>query len=367
MRCLGIAVFLVACVAPPPAASQEADHPPHHTFDLGEFTLESGDVLPAARVLYVTHGELDAQGSNAVLLPSYFLGTHHSYDFLIGPDAALDPTEYFIVVAEMFGSGGSSSPSNVEAPLRATDFPAVSIRDNVEAMHRLLTEQLSVRRLRAVIGHSMGAQQAFQWAVSHPDLVDLVVAIAGTAKTHPHGVARLESALTLIEHDASIAAGADTLSTAGKRAWIYHWMAWIYSPEWWRERLYESEATPNVDAFLAGRLRYGPTGRPHDYLVQGRAWQTHDVGATPGFDGDLEAALRSIRARVLYMPSATDMYFPLGDAEYESRFIERVDLRPIPSIWGHAAGGGASAADRAFLSEQIARALDMVEAALGIE
>ena len=93
-------------------AAQEREHPPHHLFELGEFELESGSRIPDARVVFATHGELDSTRSNAVLLPSFFLGNHHGYDAFIGPSLALDPEELFIIVAEMFGSGGSSSPSN---------------------------------------------------------------------------------------------------------------------------------------------------------------------------------------------------------------------------------------------------------------
>ena len=59
-------------------------------------------------------------------------------------------------------------------------------------MHHLLADELHVRHLRAVIGFSMGAQQALQWAVSYPTCMDQVVASAGTAKTYGHGIVRLE-------------------------------------------------------------------------------------------------------------------------------------------------------------------------------
>lgn len=348
-------MLLALCLVTGGVEAQEDEHPPHYTFELGDFVLESGATIPDARILFATHGELNADRSNAVLLPSFFIGNHHGYDYLIGPDRALDPEEHFVIVAEMFGSGGSSSPSNGQ--LAAHDFPLVSIRDNVRGMHRLVTKEFGIDRLRAVIGNSMGAQQAFQLAVSYPDFVDIIVPIAGTARTHPHGVVRLESALILLAGDPSLLAGADTLSTAGKTAWIYHWMAWLYSPQWWREGRFRTEATPTVETFLARQVRYGPTDRPYDYLTQGRTWQHHDVGQTPGFDGDLEAALGSIRAKVIYMPSDTDMYFPLTDAQYESRFIPSVELHPIPSTWGHAAGGGPTDEERRFISDQIRRAL----------
>ena len=68
----------------------------------------------------------------------------------------------------------------------------------------------------------------------------------------------------------------------------------------------------------------------------------------------MEAALRAIRVPVLYMPSETDLYFPVGDARYEAQFIQRVQLVPIPSLWGHPAGAGASPEDRRFLNARIA-------------
>jgi homoserine O-acetyltransferase len=349
------ALGIVAWLTPLDATAQDPAHPPHHTFELGDFRLELGGTLRGGRLLYVTHGTLNADGSNAVLVPSWYGGNHHGYDFLIGPDRALDTDDYFVIVTEMFASGGSSSPSNTG--LTHATFPAVTIRDNVEATRRLVTERFGITHLRAIVGFSMGAQQAFQWAVSHPDFMDVIVPIAGTAKTYPHGIVRLESALTLITRDPSLLAGHDTLSTAGTRAWSLHWSAWTRSTEWWRTELFRTADTPTVESLIERAERRSPNFRPHDNVVQGRAWQMHDVGDTPGFGGDVERALAAIRAHVLYMPGQTDMYFPITDAEYERTFLRDVDFRPIPSVWGHMAGSGPTPEDRVFLNDAIRGAL----------
>ena len=68
----------------------------------------------------------------------------------------------------------------------------------------------------------------------------------------------------------------------------------------------------------------------------------------------MERALRSIKIPVLYMPSETDLYFPVGDARYEAAFIPKVSLAPIPSLWGHTAGSGSNPTDAKFLNEKIA-------------
>lgn len=355
MRVISVGVFgvLAACLCTSVVA-QDVDHPPHYFFELSDFELELGETLTDARVLYVTHGTLNAERSNAVLLPSFYQGRHHGYDNLIGRDAALDPNEYFVIVTEFFGSGGSSSPSNLPAGASHDDFPRVTIRDNVRAQHRLVTERFQIDHLRAVIGVSMGAQQAFQWAVSYPDFMDLIVPWNGTAKAYSHGVVRMESALTLITHDPSVLAGHDTVSSAGARAWELHWLSWRRSTEWFRLNLELDQA--GVQAFVDESFSTESLNRPHDRVVQGRTWQLHNVGETPGFDGDVERALASIKALVLYMPTATDMYFPITDAEYERQFIPNVDFRPIPSIWGHLAPG--TDEERAFLMGAIREALE---------
>src|SRR5260370_16111838 len=110
----------------------------------------------------------------------------------MGTDKALDTAKLFLVATELFGNGHSSSPSNTPEPYHGPRFPVTTIRDNVEAVHRLLTEELKITHLRAIIGFSMGAQQAFQWGVGYPTFADRIVATSGTAKTYPHGVVRLE-------------------------------------------------------------------------------------------------------------------------------------------------------------------------------
>src|ERR671928_1481496 len=92
----------------------------------------------------------------------------------------------------------------------------------------------------------------------------------------------------------------------------------LYSQEWWRRELWRTNSpagTTFEQAWQAFRKRFGADA--NDYILQARTWQRHDVGTTPGFGGDTERALRSIKARTLYMPSETDLYFPVTDARYE--------------------------------------------------
>ena len=109
-----------------------------------DFTFESGPVVPQVKLAYTTRGTLNEQKSNAILLPSNYGADHTGYDYLIGPGKALDPTKDFLILTNLFANGLSSSPSNTPDPFRGPRFPRVSIRDNVEAQHRLVREKLGI-------------------------------------------------------------------------------------------------------------------------------------------------------------------------------------------------------------------------------
>jgi homoserine O-acetyltransferase len=340
------------------AAQAQEPEPAPHEFVIKAFKTESGAVLPNAKIVYGTYGKLNAARDNAVLLPSHYMAKMQGYRWLIGPGKALDPDKLFLIATEMFGNGRSSSPSNTPEPLHGPRFPAITIRDNVNAVHQLLTEELHIAHLRAVIGFSMGAQQAFQWAVSYPDFMDRIVATSGTAKTYGHGIVRLEGQIAALTADADFKGGDYTSPPRkGLEAFGVVWAGWLFSQEWWRQELWKAREKPGTtlaQALDRYRTNFIPGADANDLILQMRAWENHDIGQTPPFKGDVEAALRAIRVPVLYMPSETDLYFPIGDARYEAAFIPTCTFAPIPSLWGHPAGAGASPADAKFLNEHVA-------------
>ena len=90
--------------------------------------------------------------------------------------------------------------------------------------------------------------------------------------------------------------------------------------------------------------------------AQALAWYHADIADNDLYGGDLPRALGAIRARVLLLPSATDLYFRVADNEAESRHLASAELCPIPTVWGHRAGNpNASAEDEAFLSTAVRR------------
>jgi homoserine O-acetyltransferase/O-succinyltransferase len=340
-----------------------------HDYRIANFVTECGVTLPEARLVYGTAGTLNEDRSNVILLPSHYMGNIHDSEWAVGSGAALDPAEHFIVATELFGNGRSSSPSTTAAPFDGPRFPVTTIGDNVAAVYALLTEELGIGHLLAVVGMSMGAMQAFQWAVTRPDFMDRVVALSGTAKSYLHGHVRLEAQIAAITTDPAFAGGEyQTPPQAGLSCFGITWAPWLYSQRWWRDELW-LEADPDSsyqDVVERFRTEFLPGADANDLILQCRTWQAHDVGGPNSpFAGDTNAALRSIRAEVLYMPSETDLYFPIYDAQQESKHIPKVTLTPIPSLWGHPAGAGPNPADKEFVHSNVGSFLRRPSASAG--
>lgn len=328
-------------------------------FDLGDFTLQSGLTLPSARLGYKTFGELNADRSNAIVYPTWYSGWHTDNEWLVGTDKqALNPDRWFIIIPNMLGNGISSSPSNTAAPYDRHRFPHVTFYDQVRAQHKLVTELFGIESLALVTGWSMGAGQTYQWAVSYPEMVQRAAPFCGSSKTAPHNKVFLEALELALQADAGWADGdypLDTPPTKGLRAFARVYAGWgfsqaFYWDEVWRElgyTTYEDFVLRFWEAFFRDR-------DPNNLLALIKTWHAGDVGQTPGFDGDTEAALRSIRCPLLALPAEKDLYFPPEDEQWATQFIERGSVTVIPGVWGHFAGGGANPVDTAFIDEQVA-------------
>ncbi len=331
----------------------------HEVFSLGDWRLESGSVLPDAKLAYKTYGTLDADRGNAILLCSYIAGTHEGYEPLIAPGRCFDPERYFVIATNLFANGLSSSPSNTAAPCGGPDFPSIAIRDNVAAQERLVSEAFGIERLALVSGYSMGAQQTFQWAVSHPERMARIAPWCGHARTTPHTWVFLEGMASVPRLDPAFADGRydepprNTLRTLAR---VY--AGWGFSQAWYREERFKELGHETVQDFIRDALETRFLQRDvNNYLSQVETWQRHDVGETPGCGGDLARALGSIRAKALVLPCRTDLYFPPEDSAREVACMTGATLLPIESVWGHYAGMGVNPADIAFVDGAIASLL----------
>jgi homoserine O-acetyltransferase len=297
--------------------------PQEGVFELGDLRLESGETLPNAKLGYKTHGRLNADKSNVILYPTPYAAQHGDIEWLIGPGRALDPDKHFIIVLDQLGNGLSSSPSNTPSPLDRMNFPAITIRDDVAAQHRLVSSGFGIRRVALVTGWSMGAQQAFQWAVSHPDIVERIAPFCGTAKTTPHNAVFLQSVRSALTADAAWMDGNyEDQPVKGMRAFSHVYAGWAFSQPFYKRGLYRQLGFTSLEDFITGfwEKRYARRDA-NNLLSMLRTWQLNDVGSTLGYGGSLERALGAIKATATVMAGETDLYFTPADIEADAASI----------------------------------------------
>src|SRR4051812_39450838 len=333
----------------------------YQLFDLGDVVLQCKKTLRDVKLAYKTYGTLNAEKDNVVVYPTWYSGQHYENEWLIGEELALDPRKYFIIVPNMLGNGLSTSPSNTPAPYNASRFPAVTAYDNVRLQHRLVTELFGIERIKLVTGWSMGALQTYHWGAMYPDMVERILPFMGSAKCSRHNFVFLEGAKAALLADAQFKEGWYTSPPErGLRAFGRVYAGWGFSQAFYRHRLdLEAMGYASLEDFLVGFWEGLFLQRDaNNLLTMLWTWQHGDIGRTDGFDGSLEKALGTIRARAIVMPAEKDLYFPPEDNEYEVRHMPNAELRVIPGVWGHFAGGGANPVDTEFIDRGLRELLD---------
>ncbi|KAK5118387.1 hypothetical protein LTR62_002901 [Meristemomyces frigidus] len=176
----------------------------HETFHSAEpILLDWGGVLPSFDIAYETWGSLNADKSNAILLHTGLSASSHAHsteanpkpgwwEKFIGPDAPLDTNKYFVtctnVLGGCYGSTGPASLDPISKKPYATSFPILTMQDMVRAQFRLL-DSLSIDKLYASVGSSMGGMQSLAAGVMEPERVPRIVSISGCARSHPYSIA----------------------------------------------------------------------------------------------------------------------------------------------------------------------------------
>ena len=312
----------------------------HGVFELADFTLQRGITLPRAELAYQTWGQLAADRSNVILYPTSYAAQHTDIEWLIGPGRVLDPTDWFIVIPNMFTNGLSTSPSNVAPPFGPDRSPVFTHFDNVRAQRRMLADVFGVEKLALVYGWSMGAQQALHWGAIFPDQVERICAVCGSAKTSLHNQVFLEGVRATLTADPNWRGDHFAAHPVrGLRAMARVYAGWALSQAFYRERLYEGAGYSSLEDFLVRNWEGNFLRRDaHDLLASLETWRQSDISDNPVHEGDLDRALGSIRARAIIMPSLTDLYFTPEDSAAETERMPNAEFRPIDSIWGHRAG-----------------------------
>ena len=324
--------------------------------------LSAGGQLVDCPIGYETYGRLAPAGDNAVLVCHFFSGSSHAagrytpddaaagwWDAVIGPGKAIDTDRWFVVAIDALGCVRVDAPHGVTAspamldPMTGQrygpDFPAIAIADMVTAQ-RLVLDQLKVGKLAAVVGPSLGAMQALEWAVRRPHDVARVVAAIGLTGMHQR-----EHALY---HAMAAAIRLDPLFNGGR---------------------YAQSAPPVTGVAIAVELMLTLSGGtaiagapPRDAVDEFEAWLSRetlsrakacDANALIAMlrtntrwrlgDMPLEQAAAAIRARMLLLPSEDDGLLP--PTTYHTPFAEAlqragadVTVDWLPAGYGHLGG-----------------------------
>lgn len=317
----------------------------YQLFEIGDLILEEGgETLRGCKLAYRTFGELNAAKDNAILVTTWFSGTGKIMeDIYVGPEHALDPEKYFIIVVDQIGSGTSSSPQNTPAPQAMAKFPKIRIGDDVRAQHKLLTDGFGIGELALAVGGSMGGQQVYEWAVRFPDMVRRAASIAATAKISTHQINFTETLQEALMSDPAwnggwYEKGTDVRNGMDRMAKIVANQGWsreFYQEERWRTVLGMS----SLGDFINGVMKaYFEPMDPNVLLCAIWKWQRADVSRNT--DGDLDAALKRIKAKTFVMPISHDMFFPPNECESDQRRIRGSELRVVQSKEGHFALNG---------------------------
>ena len=309
-----------------------------------EFVLESGEVLPSLEIAYDTFGERNADSSNVVWVCHALTANSDVADWwphTVEKGCFLDPEKYFTVCANFLGSHyGTTGPHSINPATGEKwygDFPRVTVRDMVRC-HQLLAEHLGIKRVKLLIGSSIGGFQCLEWSIMQPDFAERAAFIATTPRTKPWASAFNESQRMAIEGDPTYGertdeAGAAGMATARSIALLSYRGGMAYDKT-------QEDANPDEVGFERRVLSYqryqGEKLRrrfnAYSYYRLSQAVDSHNLGRGRG---TVEEQLQKIRSKSLVVAITSDILFPPSDHTILVENIPDVEYHLIDSDFGH--------------------------------
>ena len=309
-----------------------------------EFELESGVKLPSLTIAYDTYGVRNADSSIFIWVCHALTANSDVADWwphTVEEGCFLDPDKYFTVCANFLGSHYGTTGPLSENPETGEpwygDFPRITVRDMVRA-HQLLAEYLGIKRVKLLIGSSIGGFQCLEWSVMQPDFAERAAFIATTPRTKPWASAFNESQRMAIQSDPTFGernaeAGLDGLAIARSIALLSYRGGMAYDKT-------QEDADPDEASFerrVHSYQRYqGEKLRrrfnAYSYIRLSQAVDSHNLGRGRG---KVEDVLKQIKAKSLVVAITSDILFPPSDHQILIDNIPDVEYHLIDSDFGH--------------------------------
>ena len=185
-------------------------------FSNANFKLDSDYILNNFKIAFKSFGTLNKKKNNVILVCHALTGDQYVTGYnpvtkregwwsrMVGPNKPIDTNKFFVICSNVIGGcSGSTGPKEIDVNTNSPfggKFPSITINDIVNAQNYLL-ESLSIKKLFAVIGGSMGAMQAIQWSLNYPDKIKNIIHIAGALKHSSQNIAFHEVGRQAIMND----------------------------------------------------------------------------------------------------------------------------------------------------------------------
>ena len=311
-------IFVVLLLVSASAFAQEQQFA-----SLGDFKLDSGEVLKDCRIGYRTYGKLNDEKSNIILFPTWAGGTTEQLAGNFGPGSnhLVDTSKYYVIAVDALSNGVSSSPSNSKLQPHM-HFPKITIRDMVNTQHELLTRVLGIKHVAVVMGISMGGMQTFQWVVSYPDFMDKAIPIVGSPQMTAFDILNWKTQIDSVKNDPGWNHGDYTQNPSGLTDAEFG-MLFLTTPD-------NVNRTHKADQVLTDLKKQAaqPGQDANNKIRQSEAMMALDVAKD--FGGSLDAAAHSVKAKMLVIASKYDHTVNPSSAE---KFAKAIDA-PVVELTG---------------------------------
>lgn len=320
--------------------------------------LESGARLAPVTVVYETYGELNNEGTNAVLVCHALTADAHAagyhshddkapgwWDGLIGPGRALDTERYFVICPNILGSCyGTTGPRSLcpetGKPYQMS-FPPFTVRDIVNVQKKIL-DLIGVKQLATVTGSSLGGMQALEWAIMYPNFCASVIPISTSAKQSAWCIALNSIARAAITNDPAWDNGHYSRQPKGMGVARMVGMISYRSPMEFEQRfgrdfrgsnLLDTAGKYEVEHYLLHQAeKLVERFDANTYLYLSRAMDLHDITRNRGA---LDQVLRTFAGPVLCIGVSSDIRYPVREQKELARLIPNARYAEIESVHGH--------------------------------